>query len=589
MMKVKNLAKMKAFDENPSNEIPKALTGIEGFDQITRGGLPRGSLTLVTGGSGSGKTVFGLQTLVTGANLFEEPGLFVAFEENSRKILANASSFKWPSDKWEIIDAMPPPNAITIGEFDFEGMLAVLSAKVHAMKARRIVFDSLDVLLHLLPGVLVRRREINRLHSWLLDHKLTAKLDWLEKTAPMEDGALQYLPFIVDCVVALTHDVHNGFSRRRVRIIKYRGSSFTENETPFIIGPHGIEVATTDRPISSLPTEKISTGLRQLDEMLYGGIFRGSATMITGNPGTAKTTLSGAFAEAAAKRGERTLYVAFDETSEEIVRNLTSVNINLQEHVDSGILRMHSECVGSGGAEEHLQRIKALVQQQRATCVVIDPFTAFSSSGNVTDTQATAARLIRWVKSERITLICTSLPLAGEPEFSGTILKITTVADTWIYLTCSDSGERNRGLTIIKSRGTNHSNQTRELILASSGLSLAPPYTADGKVLMGTMRWQKERAEDEERDRLNVEFERQHAVIDDELEDMNARLQTLQRNIATKRLAQSSRTGVEQIRHREQESRHSGMIRLRQSDELGSAEAPRLAADQETPIEKRLP
>jgi circadian clock protein KaiC len=593
MMKVKDLAKMKASDENPSNEIPKALTGIEGFDQITRGGLPRGSVTLVTGGSGSGKTVFGLQTLVTGASLLEEPGLFVAFEENSRKIRANASSFKWAWDKWEIVDAMPPPNAITIGEFDFEGMLAVLSAKVQAIKAQRIVFDSLDVLLHLLPGVLVRRREINRLHSWLLDHKLTAvitaKLDWLEKAAPMEDGALQYLPFIVDCVVALTHNVQNGFSRRRVRIIKYRGSSFTENETPFIIGPRGVEVATTDRPVSSLPTEKISTGLRQLDEMLYGGILRGSATMITGNPGTAKTTLSGAFAEAAAKRGERTLYVAFDETTEEIVRNLTSVNINLREHVESGILQMHSECVGSGGAEEHFQRIKALIQQQRATCVVIDPFTAFSSSGNVTDTQAAAARLIRWVKSERVTLVCTSLPLAGEPEFSGTVLKITTVADTWIYLNCSDGGERNRGLTIIKSRGTNHSNQMRELILASSGLSLAPPYTADGKVLMGTMRWQKERAEGEERDRLNVEFERQHAVIDDELEEMNARLQTLQRSIATKRLAQSSRASLEQIRHREQESRYSGMIRLRQSDELGSAEAPQPAADQETPIEKRLP
>jgi circadian clock protein KaiC len=234
---------MKTYDENPSHEILKALSGIEGFDQITRGGLPRGSVTLVTGGSGSGKTVFGLQTLVAGAVL-DEPGLFVAFEEASRKILANASSFQWPSAKWEIVDAMPPPNAITIGEFDFEGMLAVLSVKVSTMKAQRIVFDSLDVLLHLLPGVLVRRREINRLHSWLLDHQLTAiitaKLDWLEKATPMEDGALQYLPFIVDCVVALTHDVENGFSRRRVRIIKYRGSSFSENETPFTIGPHGI-------------------------------------------------------------------------------------------------------------------------------------------------------------------------------------------------------------------------------------------------------------------------------------------------------------------------------------------------------------
>jgi hypothetical protein len=259
------------------------------------------------------------------------------------------------------------------------------------------------------------------LHSWLLAHELTAvltaKLDWLEKAAPMEDGALQYLPFIVDCVVALTHKVESGFSRRRVRVIKYRGSSFSENETPFVIGQ----------------------------------------------------------------------------------------------------------------------------------------------------------------------------PLAGEQDFSRTALKITTVADTWIYLSFSDGGERNRGLTIIKSRGTNHSNQVRELILASSGLSLAPPYTADGNVLMGTMRWQKERAEGEERARLNVEFERQHAAIDGELAELGARLQTLQRDIATRRLAQSSMAGTEQLRHREEELRHAGMIRLRQSGELGSAEATQLAPTRETAVEENRP
>jgi circadian clock protein KaiC len=572
---------MKIYDASPTNEIPKALSGIEGFDQITRGGLPRGRVTLVTGGSGSGKTVFGLHTLVTGASL-DEPGLFVAFEETSKRILANASSFEWSSAKWEIVDAMPPPNAITIGEFDFEGMLAVLSAKVQTAKAQRIVFDSLDVLLHLLPGVLVRRREINRLHSWLLDHELTAvitaKLDWLEKATPMENGALQYLPFIVDCVVALTHEVENGFSRRRVRIIKYRGSAFSENETPFIIGSRGMEVAIAERPTSPIPTEKITTGLRQLDEMLYGGILRGSVMMITGNPGTAKTTLSGAFAEAAAKRGERTLCVAFDESSEEVVRNLTSVNIHLQEHVDSGILQMHSEYVGAEGAEEHFQHIKALVLRQRATCLVIDPFTAFSSAGSLVNSQAVAARLIRWVKSERITMVCTSLPLAGEPEFSGTVLKITTIADTWIYLSFSNGGERNRGLTIIKSRGTNHSNQTRELILSSSGLSLAAPYTAAGNVLMGTMRWQKERAEGEERTRLNLEFEHQHAAVNSELEELESRVETLKRNINTKRLEQRAREEVELLRHREEESRLSDMIRLRQSDELGSVAAARLAS-----------
>jgi circadian clock protein KaiC len=565
--------------ENSSNEIPKALTGIEGFDQITRGGLPRGSVTLITGGPGSGKTVFGLQTLVNGSSLYDEPGLFVAFEENSRKLFANAASFQWPLAGWGILDAMPPADAVAIGEFDLSGALAVLSLKVREMKARRIVFDSLDVLLHLLPGVQERRREINRLHSWLqageLTAVITAKLDWSKNAMHVEDGALQYLPFIVDCVVALTHDVENGYSRRRLRVIKYRGTSFSENDTPFIIGPRGMEVATVDPPIKSVlpPTDKVSTGIHALDEMLYGGIMRGSATMITGIPGTAKTTLSGAFAEAAAKRGERTVYVAFDESWQEIVRNLLSVNIHLQEHVDTGMLRMHSENVATGGAEDHFQRIKTFVRRQEATCLVIDSFSAFSGAGSLPSTQAVAARLVRWVKSQGITLVCTSLPMPGEAEFSGTILKITTVADTWIYLTFSANGERNRGVTILKSRGTNHSNQLRELILSSSGISIAAPYTAGGNVLMGTLRWQKERAEGEAQDRLMAEFERQNSLIDDELADMDARLQSLQRSITEKREQRGSMAKAEQLRHQEERLRQSGMIRLRQSQELGSAEA----------------
>lgn len=282
----------------------------------------------------------------------------------------------------------------------------------------------------------------------------------------------------------------------------------------------------------------------------------------------------------AAKRGERTVYVAYDETVEEITRNLTSVNIRLQEYVDNGILQMYSETLGCGCAEEHFQRIKTFVQCQRATCLVIDPFTAFSSAGSLASTQAVAVRLVRWIKSEGIALVCTSLPLAGEREFLGTNLKISTVADTWINISFSDGGERNRGLTIVKSRGTNHSNQVRELILASSGLSVAPPYTADGRVLMGTMRWQKERAEDEEQARLSVEFDRQQVAIEDELAELDARVQTLQRNMTAKRLAQSLMPGTEQVRHREEELRHAGMIRLRQSGELRSADATQIGPTQ---------
>jgi circadian clock protein KaiC len=571
---------MSALYENSVTEIPKAPTGIEGFDQITRGGLPRGSSTLVTGGSGSGKTVFGLQTLVNGSNLFGEPGLFVAFEERSRKISAHAATFGWPMTGWEILDAMPPPDVVAIGEFDLAGTLAILSAKAHAMKARRIVFDSLDVLFQLLPSVQERRREFNRLHSWLLDEQLTAivtaKLDWVEAATPppLDDESLRYLPYIVDCVVALTNRYDNGFSQRRVRIVKYRGSGYSENDTPFVISPSGIQVATTDRtPISrTIAFEKIPTGVLALDEMLYGGVLRGTTTMITGNPGTAKTTLSGAFAEASARRGDKTVYVAFDESAEEIVRNLTSVNIHLQEHIDQGSLSMHSENVAFGGAEEHFQRIKRFVESHQATCLVIDPFTAFSSSGSLASTQAVAARLVRWVKSRGITLFCTSLPLTGESAFAGTILKITTVADTWIYLNFFDGGERNRGLTILKSRGTNHSNQVRELLISSSGITIAAPYTADGAVLMGTMRWQKERAEKEERVLLEAEFERKTAAADGEIAELNSRVESLKRSIAEKQLSKSLSVEAEKVRKQGEGIRQSDMIRLRQSKEVGSSE-----------------
>jgi circadian clock protein KaiC len=571
---------MSALYKDSENEVPKAPTGIEGFDQITRGGLPRGSVTLVTGGSGSGKTVFGFQTLVNGASLFGEPGLFVAFEERSKKLAAHAAAFGWSMTGWEILDAMPPPDLVAVGDFDLAGTLAILSAKVHAMKARRVVFDSIDVLFQLLPGVQERRRELNRLHSWLLDEELTAiitaKLDWVEtaKPAPLEDEAMRYLPYIVDCVVALTKQYDNGFSQRRVRVVKYRGSGFVENDTPFVISPSGLQVAVTDPPTKFLPLtgEKISTGILALDEMLYGGFLRGTTTMITGNPGTAKTTLSGAFAEEAARRGEKTVYVAFDESAEEIVRNLTSVNIHLQEHIDKGILRMHSENVGFGGTEEHFHSIKKFVESHQATCLVIDPFTAFSSSGSLASTQAVASRMVRWVKSQGITLVCTSLPMAGETGFSGTILKITTVADTWIYLNFFDGGERNRGLTILKSRGTNHSNQVRELLLSSSGISIAAPYTADGTVLMGTMRWQKELAEKEQKVFLDTEFERKTAASDVEIAELHDRLESLKRRIAEKQLAKSVSVEEEQTRKRGEGLRQSSMTRLRQSEEVGSTE-----------------
>jgi circadian clock protein KaiC len=575
-----NQTTMNSSNKNPVSDNAKALTGIEGFDQITRGGLPRGKATLVTGGPGSGKTVFGLQTLANGVLLNDEPGIFVAFEENSRQIVDNAASFGWNLRELKelfFLDAMPASDTISIGEFDFSGMLTLLSAKVQAMNARRIVFDSLDVLLHLLPGPVERRREMNRLHSWLVTNGLTAvitaKLDWQRADAmPLEEGGLQYMPFIVDCVIVLMHEFENTFSQRRLRIMKYRGSGFAENEAPFIIGPSAFEVATTNdqRPSEYVSTERVSSGVEALDEMLGGGFIRGSTAIITGEPGTAKTTLSGAFAAAACQRGERTLYLAFDESGGEIVRNLRSVGLQLQSEVSNGLLLVHTGIAGSGSAEEQLLELKALVHRHRPTCMVIDPFSAFIRSGSELTTQAVAYRMIRWVKSRGITLLCTSL--SKDAEVSGTILKISTVADTWIHLNFYNGGERNRALTIYKSRGTKHSNQVRELILSDSGVSVAAQYTGSGEMLMGTMRWEKERENSEELLRLEAEFESKRVAVTRELAHLDSQIETLQHTVNAKRLILRSMSDVEATRREEETLRESGIIRVREAKQSGSVD-----------------
>jgi circadian clock protein KaiC len=575
---------MISADKNLADEFPKAPTGIEGFDQITRGGMPRGKATLVTGGPGCGKTVFGLQTLANSVFLWDEPGIFIAFEETSRQIIENAASFGWnlvESEKLFFLDAMPDPDTIAVGEFDFSGMLAVLLAKAEQMKARRIVFDSIDVLLHLLPSSVERRREMNRLHNWLVANELTAiitaKIDWQRTDAvPWEEGVLQYMPFIVDCVIVLTHQFEGGYSQRRLRILKYRGSSFTENECPFSIGASGFEIAPTDTtivPFGPVPTERISTGVEPLDRMLGGGLIRGATTIITGEPGTAKTTLAGAFSEAACKRGERTLYIAFDESCEEIARNLRSVSIQLDSYVKTGRLVMHSGQVGSASAEEHLLQIRGLVQRYRPSCMVIDPFSAFMKIGSELATQAVAARMIRWIKSLGITLVCTSLPTGTDRGLAAATLMIATAADTWVNLSFFDGGfdggERNRGLAIFKSRGTKHSNQVRELILDDSGISLAEPYTSAGTVLMGTMRWQKERTDIEERARLEAAFDSKRAAVHNEVAELEAQLETMQRSVEEKRLILRSMSGAKAARKEDEELWHSGMIRLRQAKEIG--------------------
>lgn len=528
----------------------KAPTGITGFDEITGGGLPCGRTTLLVGGPGSGKTILALQFLVQGAQACKEPGIFVAFEEASKRIEANAESFGWKLDelrrrkKLFFVDAQPVPDLVQSGDFDLGGMLAALEAQARDMGARRIVFDALNIVLALLPDAAAKRREIYRLHEWLLARELTGLItlqaggDEAGAGSPQPFGFMQ---FMVDCAVILNHSVVQGVSQRNLRVQKYRGSSFDEDESPFLIGKSGLEVAvarTPGRVDAKVSNERVSSGVERLDTMLGGGYYRGASVLITGSPGTAKTTLSGAFAEAACQRGERTLFVSFDSEYTEVIRNLASVGIRLDPYVRNGCLHMIPARTITGSAEIYLWRIKTLAKEHGARCLVIDPVYTWSKSGNEATAHSVVERLIDWSKADGITLLCTSLldEMSGRTE-GGSPLQISALADTWIHLNhLVQAGERNRGMSIIKSRGTAHSNQVRELILSDAGVTLTDTYTAGGEVLMGTLRWQKE-STDRVADEVNEVAEKLKRVrLDAEEAELEVRVKSLQVELEAKQV-----------------------------------------------------
>ena len=525
----------------------KAASGIKGFDEITGGGLPTGRTTLLSGGPGSGKTILSLSFLVNGAQKCDEPGIFVCFEEASARVIANAGGFGWNlptlvrTQKIFFLDAQPTPDLIQSGNFDFCGLLAALGAKVDTMGARRIVLDAIDIFLALLPDPAAQRREMYRLHEWLLARELSAivttKLGGNEESG----DPLGFMQFMVDCSVILNHRVVLGVSQRNLRVEKYRGSAFSENESPFVIGDTGFDVAvarTLGRVDALVTNERVSSGVERLDTMLGGGYYRGSSVLITGFPGTAKTTLSGAFAEAACARGERTLFVSFDSDGTEVIRNLTSVGIQLGPYVRNGCLKMVSARTITGSAETLLVRVKTMAAEHKTRCIVIDPVSTLSKTGNEMTAHGVAERLIDWSKADGTTLVCTSLldEMSGQTD-AGTPLQISTLADTWIHLNyLVQAGERNRGMSIIKSRGTAHSNQVRELLLSDTGVTLADVYTAGGEVLMGTMRWEKESAELVANEVAEVAQELKRVNLDAEEAVLEVRAKSLQTELAAKQV-----------------------------------------------------
>jgi circadian clock protein KaiC len=438
------------------------------------------------------------------------------------------------------VDRRPVRSAEQAGTFDLSALLAGLDALVRRAGARTVVFDGLDVVLSLLPDQPAVRRELYRIHDWLGDRRLTGivtgNLLGDEIGLPPH---LAFLPFLADTVVRLHLRLEEPIASRSARVVKSRGARHSADAVPLLLGPDGLRVlAPPPGPVSHrVSTRRLGTGLAQLDRMLEGGYFEGSATLISGAPGTSKTTLAAAFADAACRRGERVLFVSFDESAEQLVRNLTSVGIRLRGHRRAGLLAMHSALVHGQDADRHVEEILDQARAMQARHLVIDPLSALSGTDNPDHSLDATFRLVDHAKREGITIVATSL-LEDSSLREASAAGVSTVADTWIHLSYhAHAGERNRLLTIVKSRGTGHSNQVRELQLSHNGLQLSEVYTAGGEVLLGTLRWEREQQQREEARLAAHEAELARRTAELQLAEARAGLERARQEVAVREAA----------------------------------------------------
>jgi circadian clock protein KaiC len=479
---------------------------------------------VVLGGTGSGKTILALQFLVEGVRQEEEGAIFVSFEEREEDLREAMQGMGWTvgsngtAPTIHIIDADFLPDTVQSGAFDLNGLLAGLSTLVEQSGARRIVFDAVDVLLDLLKDPSDQRRELSRLFRWVRSHGLTAimtaKADDTTASNPLPNHAMML--YLSHCVVVLSYDLQDGICSRSIRLLKYRGASHSLNELPMVITPTGVAVFGIRPAAMSYKVfdTRISTGVDRLDTMLGGGFYRGSSILVSGSPGTAKTTLGGVFVDAACKRGENAMFISLDEAPEQIVRNLRSIGLDLQAHIDAGLLLMRGYRAGSIETEEFLMRIGTDLREQDARVLAIDPISALTNRTHFRGRNDAGARLLDECKSRGVTVLFTSLLDDGSYGDESSDASISTIADTWMQVSFKASGgERNRALTIIKSRGMRHSNQVRELIIRNDGLTLADVYTAGGNVLMGTARLEREMEMASAEDARRLEHERRRLVL----------------------------------------------------------------------------
>jgi circadian clock protein KaiC len=514
---IRRLKRMKKKEtEFQRKSLPKSLTSIQGFDEITGGGLPKGRPTLVCGGPGCGKTLFAMEFLVRGAMVYNEPGVFISFEETEKELTANVASLGFDLDKlveqkkiWLEHIHVERGEIEQNGEYDLKGLFVRIHHAIESIGAKRVVLDTIESLFSALPNPTIIRTELRTLFGWLKKKGVTAIITGERGGGTLTRQSLE--EYISDCVILLDHRVSEQSSIRRLRIVKYRGSTHGTNEYPFLIDEDGFSVL----PVTSLglnhisSRERISTGISRLDTMLSGkGYFRGSTVLVTGTAGTGKTSLAAQFVEAACKRGEKVLYFAFEESPSQFMRNMSSIGINLEPLVKKGLLFFHATRPTLHGLEHHLTTTIKLINKVKPQIVVLDPIDAFVIGGNQTEVKIMLLRLVDFLKMRNITAFFASLTDAKDNQ-ELTDMSISSLIDTWLLLRDIEiGGERNRGLYILKSRGMDHSNQIREFILTDHGIELLDVYVGPEGVLTGSARLSQEAKNDADQLLHKQEIER---------------------------------------------------------------------------------
>ncbi|HWI39147.1 MAG TPA: circadian clock protein KaiC [Burkholderiales bacterium] len=543
--------------------LPKTATGIDGLDQITGGGLPKGRPTLVCGGAGCGKTLFAMEFLVRGATQFNEPGAFITFEETGEELAANVRSLGFDLDalvaeeKIAVDHVRVEPTEIAeTGDFDLEGLFLRLGLAIDSVGAKRVVLDTIESLFAGFTNQALLRAELRRLFRFLKDKGVTAVI-----TGERGDGQLtrQGLEeYVSDCVILLDHRVNEQISTRRLRIVKYRGTSHGTNEYPFIIDEKGMSVL----PITSLglnhdvSSERISSGIPRLDTMLGGkGFFRGSSILVSGTAGTGKTSLAAHFAAETCRRGERCLYLAFEESPSQLFRNMRSIGLELEPYAKKGLLRMHASRPTLYGLEMHLVQIHKMVTELDPAVVVIDPISNFVSGGTSRDTQSMLLRLIDFLKARQVTAFFTHLTsgaTSGGTSWEGTDVGVSSLIDTWLLVRDIElAGERNRGLYVLKSRGMPHSNQIREFLITPRGVDLQDVYVGPEGVLTGSMRAAQEAREKAQALERRHEEARRQREVEAKRAAVEAQIAALQAEV--KGLSEEGKLLAEQDQAREDE------------------------------------